>query len=134
VSNLRSRLDAGERIPVGAALLNEALDGVKIVGIHYKLKELVKSGVLEEREGFAKDSCRYYFKGRPVKVHANYIGNSPWSVGEITNVRFNEPYDVVLDKKTKAVICLAPSGNSYAPSGYDDDQETGPSHTTGMVM
>lgn len=120
MKSLRESLNAGERIPVPAEKLKEALENVKNVGIHYQLKELVRAGVLEERQGTFKDSTRYFYRNRPVKIHASYTGTSTWKFGDQENMEFKTPYDIVIDKKTKQIICMAKAPMSYFVHSEND--------------
>jgi hypothetical protein len=104
---MQQKLDSGQKVPVTATMLDEATSAVKDVGIHHKLKELLAQGIVEEKPGNFPDGMRYYYKNRPVKVHSGYFGPSNWKLGEQDKMEFVEPHDVVVDKKTKQILCMA---------------------------
>jgi len=104
---IQEKLDAGERIPVDTNMLREAMANVKYVSLHYRLRELAQAGIIEEGRGHAIGSVRYFYKGRPLKIHANYVGKSNWNYGEDKMIEFTQPFDLAVDKKTKEIISFA---------------------------
>lgn len=122
--SLRARLDAGEKVPVSIDRLRAALENVPHIGIHYRLKEMVQQGILEEKIGSSLGSIRYFYKGRPIKIHTEYFGPSTWHVGDEAEITFTEPHDVVIDKKTKLILCMARTGT--LPERRRDDQQLQP--------
>lgn len=82
------------------------------VTIFSKMRELEKLGVVTTetvyRYGMGAGE-RYLYKGAPVRLIPNFVGNSKLLDAEGQPVYFQDPHDVYISETTKEIICFAKS-------------------------
>jgi hypothetical protein len=77
-----------------------------------KMRELEKLGVITTeavyRYGMGAGE-RYLYKGAPVRLIPNFVGNSKMIDAEGEPVFFQEPHDLYISEETKEIIAFAKS-------------------------
>jgi hypothetical protein len=108
--SIKERLEAGEKVTLSKEDLAESLEAVKTVSLHIKLRQLHKSGVIEQTPGGNLVGGKAWtYQGRRLKVVSRFRGKPKWNHGLDEEFSFSEPHDLAVDTETNMIVASARS-------------------------